>query len=155
MILNPDHSFKFHIGILHEIIYFSNKCEMFYVSTPCYIHLHELLSLKSYWSYKTLFLLVNIYILHLGTGVNSDIWNIHQKRISLRHFYKTISVHIHTMTFQTDKCPYIREPNKKNRKHEQRAHDIKWNTHVETDHHLQGWEPYSMVKLKYILKWKI
>lgn len=118
-------------------------------------HSHKLFSLKSYQSYKTLFLLVNIYILRLGTGVNSDIWNIHQKRMSLRHLHKRISIYIHTMTFQKDKCLYIRAPNKKNRKHEQGAHDTKWNTYVETDHHLQGLGPDSMVKLKSILKWKI
>lgn len=63
MILNPDLSFKLHIFTLLEIIYLSDKYDLFYISTPCCIYLHELLSLK-HMSYKTLFLLVNIYILH-------------------------------------------------------------------------------------------
>lgn len=46
--------------------------------------------------------------------------------MSLRRLHKRISIHIHTVTFQTDKCRYSRSPNSKDRKHEQRACEMKY-----------------------------
>jgi hypothetical protein len=60
-----------------------------------------------FFSYKLLYWL--IYILHLGTGINSDIWNIHQKRMFLRHLPKRVSIHTHMRTFQIDQKAHAKK----------------------------------------------
>lgn len=80
--------------------------------------------------------MVNVYILHSGTGVNSDIWNFHPD-VPGELTQKDINVHSHN-DISGGYVPLNQGTNKKNGKHGQRAHDMKWNTYVESDHHVQG-----------------